>query len=472
MDEGDDAAALEASLIENFARKDPDEVSLWETFTRLVKEGRKPEEIAGTFGLSDREVRRVLALGNLLPRIRELYRKEEIDPGTVRHLTLASRAKQREWLALFRSPDSYAPTGSNLKRWLFGGEVIPTKAAIFPLDAYQGEVVSDLFGEESYFANAEAFWAAQMAAVEERRAAYQAAGWQQVEVLPTGTYFERWQYEKVAKGKGGAVYVCVSRRGEVEAFEGYLPRKQLERELVREKPARPELTAPLRNYTDLHRHAAVRSVLADHPAVAFRLLVAHAICGSSLWRVEPEPQRAHSPAIEESVRACASEAAFDAKRRSVLGLLGFYAGAQSLTRVRGTSLTEVFQKLQQLSDGEVMKIAAVVMAETLEVGSTLIDGLGTTLQVEICCVWTPDGVFYDLLRDRRVVEAMLAEVAGASVAKPRSGATLKLQKAIIRDCLSGANGRTKIEDWLPRWMRFPAAEYLNFGAALKAGQQE
>src|SRR3546814_3266009 len=40
MEDGDDASALAASLIENIARLDPDEVSQWETFSRLVhKEG-------------------------------------------------------------------------------------------------------------------------------------------------------------------------------------------------------------------------------------------------------------------------------------------------------------------------------------------------------------------------------------------------------------------------------------------------
>src|SRR3954451_23984270 len=43
--EADDAAAREASLIENVARLDPDEVPRWETFTRLVKEGRSPDDI-------------------------------------------------------------------------------------------------------------------------------------------------------------------------------------------------------------------------------------------------------------------------------------------------------------------------------------------------------------------------------------------------------------------------------------------
>src|SRR3546814_18553187 len=81
-------------MIENMARLDADEVSQWESFTRLVREGRKVEEIAATFGLPELAVKRVLALGNLLPRIRKMYAREEIDAATVRHLKLASKRQQ------------------------------------------------------------------------------------------------------------------------------------------------------------------------------------------------------------------------------------------------------------------------------------------------------------------------------------------------------------------------------------------
>jgi ParB family chromosome partitioning protein len=37
LEAGDDAAAIEASLIENMARLAPDEVTRWESFVRLVK---------------------------------------------------------------------------------------------------------------------------------------------------------------------------------------------------------------------------------------------------------------------------------------------------------------------------------------------------------------------------------------------------------------------------------------------------
>jgi ParB family transcriptional regulator, chromosome partitioning protein len=166
MEAGDDAAALEASLIENVVRLDAHEVEQWETFTRLVtKEGRKPEEIAATFGITEVQVKRALALGNLLPKIRLGYRKGEIDAATVRYLTLATKAQQREWLALFEDPQAYAPTGLQLKASLFGGAPISTDRALFDLATYPGEIVADLFGEGGYFADADAFWEAQRAAI-------------------------------------------------------------------------------------------------------------------------------------------------------------------------------------------------------------------------------------------------------------------------------------------------------------------
>jgi len=66
---------------------------------RLAKAGKSVAEIAATFGLTEVLVKRRLALGNLLPKIREACRCAAIDAETARHLTLASKAQQRDWLA-------------------------------------------------------------------------------------------------------------------------------------------------------------------------------------------------------------------------------------------------------------------------------------------------------------------------------------------------------------------------------------
>src|SRR5579871_6230045 len=127
MEAGDDADAIEASLIENVARRDADPMTEYETFVKLLGEGRSVAEIAATFALKERQVQQRLALGNLLPKIRQAYRDGKIDAGTAETLTLASPARQTEWLALFSNPHKQAPRGYGLKGWLLGGEIIPTK---------------------------------------------------------------------------------------------------------------------------------------------------------------------------------------------------------------------------------------------------------------------------------------------------------------------------------------------------------
>ncbi len=471
IEAGDDAAALETSLIENIARLDPDEVTRWESFTRLVKQGRNPEDISLTFGLTELQVKRTLALGNLLPRIRQLYRQDRIDAATVRHLTLASKARQREWLALLDDESAHCPTGHQLKAWLFGGSSISTKVALFDLATYEGEIVSDLFGEESYFADAESFFRAQAAAVEARAAGYREAGWSEVVVLPAGTHFHSWEHEHRAKRKGGKVFIAIGSRGDVAIHEGYVSIKEARRAdkegrgEVPAKPVRPEVTAPIQNYIDLHRHVAVRAKLAHQPSVALRLMIAHAVAGSPLWNVRIEPQRAHNDAIAESVEASMSEAAFDEQRRVVLALLAFDPETPTVTKGHEgeQGLAGLFAKLLAMPDEAVLDILAVVMGETLETGTAVIELLGTRLGVSMAEVWQADDALLDLIRDREVLDAMLAEVAGETVASANAGGTGKVKRRIIRDCLTGDNGRTKLEGFVPRWMAFPPAAYTARG---------
>ncbi|WP_033073041.1 ParB/RepB/Spo0J family partition protein [Sphingopyxis sp. MWB1] len=469
IEAGDDAAALEASLIENIARLDSDEVNRCESFTRLVREGRSIEDIGLTFGLTALQVKRTLAIGNLLPRIRTMYRADKFDAVTMRHLTLATKAQQREWLALVDCPEKHAPTGSQLKAWLFGGSAIAAKVAMFDLADYAGEVISDLFGEDSYFADADVFWTAQMAEVEKQAAFYSDSGWSDVVVMERGTYFNTWEHERCPKKKGGKVFVTVTHRGEVAFHEGYITtkeaRQRVKGELNTNKPVRPEVNAALGNYIDLHRHAAVRASLLSQPAIALRMMVAHAIVGSHLWRTDVEKQRAASDAIAESVEVSASEAAFDKARRSVLDLIGF--DAEAPTVVGGYDgdhgVSGLYARLAALSDEAVMSILPVVMGETLAVGGTEVDMLGQVTETDLRTCWNDTTVLPDLIRDKQLLNAVVAEVAGTDVAEANAGATAKVQRSILVDCLTGSNGRAKVEGWLPRWFAFPPSGYTERG---------
>ncbi|TIM18046.1 MAG: chromosome partitioning protein ParB, partial [Mesorhizobium sp.] len=118
--------------------------------------------------------------------------------------------------------EQYAPGGFQLKQWLFGGQSISTKVALFAAEEYPALIVSDLFGEDSYFADADLFWLKQNEAIAARRDAYLEAGWTEVSVLEPGQYFHSWDHEKAPRKKGGKVVITVSHRGGVECHEGWL----------------------------------------------------------------------------------------------------------------------------------------------------------------------------------------------------------------------------------------------------------
>ena len=472
LEPGDDAAALEASLIENLQHLPPDEVTCWETFAKLIRKGRSPEEIAATFHMTDAVVRRTLALGNLLPRLRTLYRQEAIEVNTVRLMTLATKVQQRQWLELFDDPDQRAPTGALLKAWLFGAAPIATRSALFSLDDYPGHIRDDLFGEDSYFTDLDLFWRYQNEAVAARRDAFLADGWSGVEVLEIGKYFDTGNHVRTSKASGGKVYIAINLRGDVTFHEGWLTDKEARRaQAVAAKAARgeggdssaaserAEVTSAQQRYIDLHRHAAVRAVLADHPGVALRLLVAHVVAGGPYVQAEADPRRAGNEAIEASLAASSGEAAFRGKRAVVAARIGF-SGERSLVGHRPEGgAAGLFAKLLSLPDADVLALAAVVMGEVLAAGSAEAEAAGLCLKVDMGAFWSPDQAFFDLIRDREAINAMLAEVGGKKVADGNVGEKLKTQKAILRDFLEGTNDRPQVARWTPKWLTFPAGAY-------------
>jgi ParB family chromosome partitioning protein len=470
LSDSDDADAIEASLIENIARLDADEVTRWETFSRLVKKGRGIDDISTTFGIPELGVKRILALGSLMPRIRHLYGQGEIDGTTVRHLTMASKSQQRAWLALYDDAGAYVPTGHQLKSWLFGGQSIPVKHALFDTDS-MGGIVADLFGEDRYFSDADAFWTAQNKAIEVRTTDYLDAGWSDVVIVPPAEHFSSWEYEKAPKRKGGRVYIDVRASGEVSFHEGYVTRKEARRlekgEVLNSghKPPRPEVTSTMQTYIDLHRHAAVRAALTCHPKIALRLMVAHAIVGSHLWSVKPEPQTTRNDAIRESIETCRGEADFDEKRRAVLVLLDFSPEEPTVTggNADGYGLVSVFLRLLDLPDRAVMDVIAIVIGETMAAGSAAIEAVGQEIGIDMARYWQADDAFFEVLRDREVLTAMVDEVAGGMIATANKTEKSKTLKAIIRNHLDGADGRAKVEKWVPKWMAFPPAAYTARG---------
>jgi ParB family chromosome partitioning protein len=192
LEDGDDAKAIEASLAENILKLPMDDIDQYEAFAALKGKGRTVADIAGQFGVTELLVKKRLAIAGLITPILNAYRKGEIEADTLRHLTMATKARQKEWLKLLRDPKERAPTGHRLKAWLFGGAQIPVSSALFPLELYSGNIISDLFGEERYFDDADKFWKLQSVAVFHRQAAYFEDGWGDVIIMQIGAHFSQF----------------------------------------------------------------------------------------------------------------------------------------------------------------------------------------------------------------------------------------------------------------------------------------
>ena len=472
LENGDDAAALEASLAENVARLPMDEIDQYEAFAALVAQGRSVAEIAGQFGVTELLVKRRLAIASLIPPVLKAYREGEIEPETIQQLTMATPKQQKAWLKLFRDPDEYAPTGRRLKAWLFGAE-IPVSSAIFPPEKYNGNIVSDLFGEERYFDDAEKFWKLQTEAVIHRQAAYLEEGWDDVVIMEIGAHFH--QYDKVKRGrtKGGKVYIACASNGEIAFHEGWLEAKEAERrdrkaaagdagETAGDKnQARAELTSAAMRYVDLHRQNAVRAELLKSPQLAIRLLVASLVSRDGLWDARSQIQGAQrNEAINVSLEASKAVTVLATERENLRVLMGLpQEDSEALRKRDAASAPALLARLLQLTDAEILRVLTFITAGGVPAGSASVEILGHLLAVDMDQWWTPDDAFFDLLRDKPAINAMLEEVAGKQTAGIHLAETAKAQKDAIRHCLAGTGGRKKAEKWKPRYFRFPMQGY-------------
>jgi ParB family chromosome partitioning protein len=62
-----------------------------------------------------------------------------------------------------------------------------------------------------------------------------------------------------------------------------------------------------------------------------------------------------------------------------------------------------------------MDVIAIVMGETLFAGSTAVEAVGLHIGVDMATWWSADDPFFDGLRDKEVLTALVAEVGGAEV---------------------------------------------------------
>ena len=472
MDAKDDALAIETSIIENVARLAPTEMEQYEAFKILADKGQSIDDIAAVFGITANSVKRRLALGALIPEVKEAYTNQQIDAASIRVLTMATEEQQAAWLELFNS-DDYCPTGTHqLKAWLTGGGVITTETALFDVTEYTGTILTDLFGEHGQFADVEHFWESQNAAIAEAVDAYKADGWKEVILGERGRHFPTYCHVHHPKEQGGRVYIETRDNGEVLFHEGYITDKEAQtirralsngqsEDAKASKTSKPEMSGPMADYMNLHRHSIARAELIKRPDLALRLSVAHMICGARNWKIDGKSPRSRKPETQASVEASKAEGLLAEERQAVCDLLGLsQEHPQLYYRYESPyDVCEIFARLLTLEDADVLRIQAFCLCETLAVDSSEVEAIGILTAPDFGEYWTPDDAFFDILRDKPTINAMVKDIAGKSCADGAVTDTAKLQKQIIKNRMAGHGVKEASPDWLPRWAAFPAKPY-------------
>ena len=105
---------------------------------------------------------------------------------------------------------------------------------------------------------------------------------------------------------------------------------------------------------------------------------------------------------------------------------------------------------------------------SLAAGSRAVEAVTYAIPVDMTTLWQPDDAFFDLLRDKTVINALVKDIAGKSCADAALTDTGKVQKEIIRNRIAGHGVKKAASGWRPRWMQIPARHYLNRDGCLPA----
>jgi len=221
------------------------------------------------------------------------------------------------------------------------------------------------------------------------------------------------------------VFVELRHDGRVTFYEGYISQAEGRRNDKEKRgsddpssaPVKPEMSGPLAEYILLHRHGAAQASLAAQPAIALRLMVAHAMTGSALWTIRPHECSSRKDATRASLEASTAAAEMAAKRERVTSLFAAM-NVSGETRRNGDAyrLCEIFAALLAMSDAEVGELLAFAMAETLEAGGAVVEAVLHVCETDLSACWKPEPAFFALCRDKRAINAMVADIGSESLA--------------------------------------------------------
>ena len=220
LEAGDDATALEASLAENVERLPMDDLEQYEAFAALRRKGLGEADIAAHFAISEQVVRRRLAIASLHPDIRRLYRAGDIDSQTLQLLTLATKERQKAWLALHNDPEQEPPPPWQLKAWLLGGRRSRPRRRCSTRRRIRAASPPTCSARSGISPTGKSSGACRMPPSPSAASSCSKSGWSDVQIIEPDRRFQPWDYETVTKANGGAAYIVVEPDGHVTVHKG------------------------------------------------------------------------------------------------------------------------------------------------------------------------------------------------------------------------------------------------------------
>jgi ParB family chromosome partitioning protein len=462
---------LRIATVENLQRQNLTPLEEAGALTKLIHKGTTLDDVVAQTGLSATTIKRRLALNNLCKESRQAFSKGQINLAQAEALTLGSDEAQQRLLEQLADCDYSA---EDIRGHLLDDR--PTVAlAIFPPEEYTGTITTDLFAakEESYFDDAEQFFALQKAAVAELyRQHLETAGWAKI----TEEYrIPEWQYRAAKKKEKGGVLINLSPSGHVEVREGLVPHKieQETAEAIAESPIAPvkvkaAYSALLCRYIAHHKTVAVAEVLLASPRTAQEVLTVQTL--KSL-RIHPA-----FAALAKEPDWQSAYAVMETQAKTFAGKLGFAIEREvsvwSCFPPYGVSELSLYEAVRGLSDHDLAQLQTLLAAlsfgqengDKLDVRDSFFNRVARDLSVDMKNHWRPDAAYFGKRNREQLI--VIAKECGYADGNGSLGSYKKgeLISSLVRHFVNAhsasepTEAQRKAREWLPEAMLFPAVD--------------
>jgi ParB family chromosome partitioning protein len=462
---------LRIATVENLQRQNMTPLEEAAALCKLVHKGVTLDDVVSQTGLSATTIKRRLALNNLCKESRQALSKGQINLAQAEALTLGSDEAQQRLLEQLADCDYSA---DDIRGLLLDDR--PTVAlAIFPPEDYTGTITTDLFAakEESYFDDAEQFFALQKAAVAELyRQHLTTASWVKI----TEEYrIPEWQYRKAKTGEQSGVLINLSPSGHVEVREGLVPHRieKQTAEALLENPVAPvkakaAYSAPLCRYIAHHKTAAVAEVLLASPRTAQDVLTVQTL----------KSLRIHAAfaALAKESEWQSAYAVMETQAKTFAGKLGFAVEdgrtVWDCFPPYGVSELALYEAVRALSDHDLTQLQSLLAAlsfgqengDRLDTRDSLFNRVARDLSVDMKNHWRPDAAFFAKRNREQLVG--IAKECGYADGNGSLGSYKKaeLVSSLIRHFQNAflasdpTPSQQKARSWLPEAMLFPAVD--------------